>query len=66
MLRFSHGGCEQRGRFLNGFDANMQKKGKNTSHRNEKRLLFFTQAWNKENNPTENENPSPCVVQRFI
>lgn len=31
--------------------------GKNTSHRNEKRLLFFTQAWNKENNPAENENP---------
>ena len=42
------------------------KKGKNTSHRNEKRLLFFTQAWKKENNPTENENPSPCVVQRFM
>ena len=44
--------------------TNMQKRAK--IHRNEKRLLFFTQAWNKENNPTENENPSPCVVQRFI
>ena len=28
MLRFSHGGCEQWGRFLNDFDANMQKRAK--------------------------------------
>ena len=66
MLRFSHGGCEQRGRFLNGLDANMQKRAKIHHTEMRKGYFFFTQAWNKENNPAENENPSPCVVQRFI
>ena len=41
MLRFSHGGCEQWGRFLNGFDANMQKRAK-IHHTEMKKGYFFS------------------------
>ena len=41
MLRFSHGGCEQWGRFLIGFDANMQKRAK-IHHTEMKKGYFFS------------------------
>ena len=40
MLRFSRGGCEQWGRFLNGLDANIQKRAK-MHHTEMKKGYFF-------------------------